>query len=80
MGRLPGMFKLSDDPATARMTADYLRTFALVQPLYALAMVVAGAPARRRRHPLPHVARRKKERTRRKLSSASSLLFLRVSA
>lgn len=33
----------SDDPATARMTADYLRTLALAQPLYALAMVVAGA-------------------------------------
>lgn len=33
----------SDDSATARMTADYLRTFALAQPLYALGMVVAGA-------------------------------------
>jgi putative MATE family efflux protein len=32
-----------EDPATARMTADYLRTLALAQPLYALGMVVAGA-------------------------------------
>lgn len=33
----------SDDPATARMTADYLRTLSLAQPLYALGAVVAGA-------------------------------------
>ena len=33
----------SDDPATARLTADYMRTLALAQPLYALGMVVAGA-------------------------------------
>lgn len=33
----------SDDPATARLTADYLRTLSLAQPLYALGMVVAGA-------------------------------------
>jgi putative MATE family efflux protein len=40
-GPLSGVF--SDDPATARLTADYLRTFALVQPLYALGMVLSGA-------------------------------------
>lgn len=34
---------LSDDPATARMTADYLRTLALAQPLYALGMGMANA-------------------------------------
>lgn len=34
---------LSPDPATARLTADYLRTVALGQPLFALGMVVAGA-------------------------------------
>ncbi|HEX8831514.1 MAG TPA: MATE family efflux transporter, partial [Longimicrobium sp.] len=33
----------SDDPATARMTADYLRILALAQPLYALGMVLANA-------------------------------------
>lgn len=33
----------SDDPATARMTADYLRTLSLAQPLYAVGTVVAGA-------------------------------------
>jgi putative MATE family efflux protein len=33
----------SDDPATARMTADYLRTLALAQPLFALGAIVAGA-------------------------------------
>lgn len=33
----------SDDPATARLTAEYLRTLALAQPLYGLGMVVAGA-------------------------------------
>jgi Na+-driven multidrug efflux pump len=33
----------SDDPATAGMTADYMRTLALAQPLYALGMVVASA-------------------------------------
>jgi putative MATE family efflux protein len=33
----------SDDPATARLTADYLRTLALAQPLYALGMVLANA-------------------------------------
>jgi putative MATE family efflux protein len=33
----------SDDPATVRLTADYLRTISLAQPLYALGMVVAGA-------------------------------------
>ncbi len=33
----------SDDPATARMTADCLRTLGLAQPLYALGMVVANA-------------------------------------
>jgi putative MATE family efflux protein len=40
-GPLSHMF--SDDPATARLTADYLRTLSLAQPLYALGMVVAGA-------------------------------------
>ena len=40
-GPLSGVF--SDDPATARLTADYLRTLSLAQPLYALGMVVAGA-------------------------------------
>jgi putative MATE family efflux protein len=40
-GPLSGLF--SDDPATARLTADYLRTLSLAQPLYALGMVLAGA-------------------------------------
>lgn len=40
-GPLSRMF--SDDPATARLTADYLRTLSLAQPLYGLGMVVAGA-------------------------------------
>lgn len=33
----------SDDPATARLTADYLRILSLAQPLIALGTVVAGA-------------------------------------
>jgi putative MATE family efflux protein len=33
----------SDDPAAARMTATYLRTLSVAQPLYALGTVVAGA-------------------------------------
>jgi putative MATE family efflux protein len=33
----------SDDPATARLTADYLRTLSLAQPLVALGTVAAGA-------------------------------------
>jgi putative MATE family efflux protein len=32
-----------DDPAAARLTADYLRTLALAQPLFALGTIVAGA-------------------------------------
>jgi putative MATE family efflux protein len=40
-GPLSNLF--SDDPATARLTADYLRTLSLAQPLYGLGMVVAGA-------------------------------------
>jgi putative MATE family efflux protein len=40
-GPLSGFF--SDDPATARLAADYLRTISLAQPLYALGMVLAGA-------------------------------------
>ena len=40
-GPLSRMF--SDDPATAGLTADYMRTLALAQPLYGLGMVVAGA-------------------------------------
>lgn len=40
-GPLAGAF--SDDPGTARLTADYLRTLSLAQPLIALATVVAGA-------------------------------------
>ncbi|HEX2078074.1 MAG TPA: MATE family efflux transporter [Longimicrobium sp.] len=40
-GPLSGVF--SDDPATARLTADYLRTLSLAQPLSGLGVVVAGA-------------------------------------
>ncbi|CAA9295642.1 MAG: Multi antimicrobial extrusion protein (Na(+)/drug antiporter), MATE family of MDR efflux pumps [uncultured Gemmatimonadetes bacterium] len=40
-GPLSNIF--SDDPATARLTADYLRTISLAQPLYAMGMVAAGA-------------------------------------